>query len=94
MEGYDEAKFSSKDKVLVFHPDGSCSGFHYPGGKRLFYTEGNSSLFVFVYGTGLKLSNWTYQTYYKVEGNRLYLWGVQADMLAGDYTVATTYTKE
>lgn len=30
------------DKAIEFKADGSCVGFGYPGGKRLYYTEGNN----------------------------------------------------
>lgn len=62
-----------KDKVIEFKVDGSCTGFNYPGGKRLYYTEGNNHLYIFVYGSGIKLSNWTYEEYYTIEGDKLYL---------------------
>ncbi len=44
------------------------------GKKRVFYTENNCHLFVFVKGLGIKLSNWTYERYYKIDGNKLTLW--------------------
>lgn len=82
------------DKKIVFNQDGSCIGFHYPGRNRLFYTEGNNHLFVFVYGKGIKLSNWTYEDYYLVEGEKLYLWMSKEDMNARKYESATMYIRE
>lgn len=82
------------DKQIIFNKDGSCIGFHYPGGKRLFYTEGNNHLFVFVYGKGVKVSNWTYDDYYQIEGEKLYLWMSEEDMNARKYESAVTYIRE
>ena len=56
-----DASFSPKTKHIEFKADGSCVGFSYPGGKRLFYTKENHQLYLFVYGEGLKLSNRTYE---------------------------------
>ena len=82
-----------KEKIIIFHPDGSCMGFHHPGGKRLFYTEDNCRLFIFVYGSGLKLSNWTYERFYKIVGDKLFIWGSKEDMIAGNYETAMSYSK-
>ena len=82
-----------KEKTITFHPDGSCIGFHYPGGKRFFYTEDNSRLFIFVYGSGLKLSNWTYERFYKIVGDKLFIWGAKEDMIADKYETAMIYSK-
>lgn len=82
------------DKEITFNQDGTCSGFHYPGGNRLFYTEGNNHLFVFVYGKGAKLSSWTYDDYYLIEEGKLYLWMSKEDLDARRYDSAITYTKK
>ena len=68
--------------------------FHHPGGKRLFYTEGNNHLFIFVYGKGAKVSNWTYDDYYQIEGEKLYLWSSKEDMNARKYESAITYIRK
>ena len=67
---------SSENKQLIFMSNGNIIGYDFvPGGKkRVFYTENNCHLFVFVKGLGLKLSNWTYEHYYKIDGNKLTLW--------------------
>ena len=56
--------------------NGDIIGYDFvPGGKKIvFYTENNCHLFVFVKGLGIKLSNWTYEHYYKIDGNKLTLW--------------------
>ncbi|WP_311550674.1 hypothetical protein [Prevotella aurantiaca] len=61
---------------LIFMSNGDIIGYDFvPGGKkRVFYTENNCHLFVFVKGLGIKLSNWTYEHYYKIDGNKLTLW--------------------
>ena len=61
---------------LIFMSNGDIIGYDFvPGGKkRVFYTENNCHLFVFVQGLGIKLSNWTYEHYYKIDGNKLTLW--------------------
>ena len=79
--------------VLEFKADGSCVGFSYPGGKRLFYTKGNHQLYLFVYGEGLKLSNRTYEEYYLIERDTLYLWLSKDEMLARQYKRALAYTR-
>ena len=84
----------SGDKKIIFNKDGSCIGFHYPGGKRLFHTEGNYHLFIFVYGKGAKVSNWTYDDYYQIEGEKLYLWSSKEDMNARKYESAITYIRK
>lgn len=89
----DDTEIHPKDKTIVFNPDGTCLGFHYPGGKRMFYTEDNSHLFIFVHGTGLKLSNWTYERYYKIVKDKLVIWGSKEDMIAEKYESATSYQK-
>lgn len=89
----DDTEIHPKDKTIVFKPDGTCLGFHYPGGKRMFYTEGNNHLFIFVHGTGLKLSNWTYESYYKIVSDKLIIWGSKEDMIAEKYESATSYHK-
>lgn len=38
--GNPHVEIPPKDKVIEFKVDGSCTGFNYPGGKRLYYTEG------------------------------------------------------
>lgn len=81
------------DRKIVFNNDGSCIGFHYPGGNRLFYTEGNNHLFVFVYGKGIKVSNWIYDDYYQIEGEKLYLWMSKEDMNARKYESAVMYIR-
>lgn len=81
------------DKAIEFKVDGSCIGFGYPGGKRLFYTKGNDHLYLFVYGLGLKLSNRTYEEYYLIERDTLYIWGIEEDMLARQYDRALAYTR-
>ena len=67
---------SSENKQLIFMSNGNIIGYDFvPGGKkRVFYTENNCHLFVFVKGLGIKLSNWTYEHYYKIDGNKLTLW--------------------
>ena len=82
-----------EDKSIDFRSDGSCTGFSYPGGKRLFYTEGNNRLFVFVYGNWLKYSSRFYELYYLFERDTLYIWVLEEDMLARKYQVATAYIK-
>ena len=82
------------DKQIIFNKDGSCIGFHYPGGKRLLYTEGNYHLLVFVYVKGAKVSNWTYDDYYQIEGEKLYLWLSEEDMNARKYESAVTYIRK
>ena len=66
----------SENKKLIFMSNGDIIGYDFvPGGKkRVFYTENNFHLFVFVKGLGIKLSNWTYEHYYKIDGNKLTLW--------------------
>ena len=60
---------------LIFMSNGDIIGYWQMGGKkRVFYTENNCHLFVFVKGLGIKLSNWTYERYYKIDGNKLTLW--------------------
>lgn len=88
-----DASFSSKTKHIEFKADGSCVGFSYPGGKRLFYTKGNHQLYLFVYGEGLKLSNRTYEEYYLIERDTLYLWLSKDEMLARQYKRALAYTR-
>ena len=82
-----------EDKAIDFSADGSCTGFSYPGGKRLFYTKGNHQLYLFVYGEGLKLSNRTYEEYYLIERDTLYLWLSKDEMLARQYKRALAYTR-
>lgn len=88
-----DASFSPKTKHIEFKADGSCVGFSYPGGKRLFYTKGNYQLYLFVYGEGLKLSNRTYEEYYLIERDTLYLWLSKDEMLARQYKRALAYTR-
>lgn len=65
----------SENKKLIFMSNGDIIGYWQMGGKkRVFYTENNFHLFVFVKGLGIKLSNWTYEHYYKIDGNKLTLW--------------------
>lgn len=65
----------SENKKLIFMSNGDIIGYWQMGGKkRVFYTENNCHLFVFVQGLGIKLSNWTYERYYKIDGNKLTLW--------------------
>ena len=82
-----------EDKAIDFRSDGSCTGFSYPGGKRLFYTEGNNSLFVFVYGNWLKYSSRFYEMCYLFERDTLYIWALEEDMLARKYERALAYTR-
>lgn len=82
---------------VEFRPDGVLlGGDYFPGGKRkkLFYTEGSRRLSVFVYGSGIKVSNWTHDFYYKVEGSRLFLWSSEQEMLSGQYGSADTFVRE
>ncbi|WP_298573891.1 hypothetical protein [uncultured Porphyromonas sp.] len=88
-----DASFSPKTKHIEFKADGSCVGFSYPGGKRLFYTKGNHQLYLFIYGEGLKLSNRTYEEYYLIERDTLYLWLSKDEMLARQYKRALAYTR-
>ena len=88
-----DASFSPKTKYIEFKADGSCVGFSYPGGKRLFYTKGNHQLYLFIYGEGLKLSNRTYEEYYLIERDTLYLWLSKDEMLARQYKRALAYTR-
>nr|WP_311467017.1 hypothetical protein [uncultured Porphyromonas sp.] len=88
-----DASFSPKTKHIEFKADGSCVGFSYPGGKRLFYTKENHQLYLFVYGEGLKLSNRTYEEYYLIERDTLYLWLSKDEMLARKYKRALAYTR-
>ena len=88
-----DTSFSPKTKHIEFKADGSCVGFSYPGGKRLFYTKGNHQLYLFVYGEGLKLSNRTYEEYYLIERDTLYLWLSKDEMLARRYKRALAYTR-
>ncbi|WP_314667074.1 hypothetical protein [Prevotella aurantiaca] len=65
----------SENNKLIFMSNGDIIGYWQMGGKkRVFYTENNCHLFVFVKGLGIKLSNWTYEHYYKIDGNKLTLW--------------------
>ena len=88
-----DASFSPKTKHIEFKADGSCVGFSYPGGKRLFYTKENHQLYLFVYGEGLKLSNRTYEEYYLIERDTLYLWLSKDEMLARQYKRDLAYTR-
>ena len=88
-----DASFSPKTKHIEFKADGSCVGFSYPGGKRLFYTKENHQLYLFVYGEGLKLSNRTYEEYYLIERDTLYLWLSREEMFARQYKRALAYTR-
>ena len=88
-----DASFSPKTKHIEFKAEGSCVGFSYPGGKRLFYTKGNHQLYLFVYGEGLKLSNRTYEEYYLIERDTLYLWLSKDEMLARQYKRPLAYTR-
>lgn len=88
-----DASFSPKTKHIEFKADGSCVGFSYPGGKRLFYTKENHHLYLFIYGDGLKLSNRTYEEYYLIERDTLYLWLSREEMLARQYKRALAYTR-
>ena len=66
---------NSENNKLIFMSNGDIIGYWKMGGKkRVFYTENNCHLFVFVQGLGIKLSNWTYEHYYKIDGNKLTLW--------------------
>ena len=82
-----------EDKAIDFRSDGSCTGFSYPGGKRLFYTKENHQLYLFIYGDGLKLSNRTYEEYYLIERDTLYLWLSREEMFARQYKRALAYTR-
>ena len=88
-----DASFSPETKHIEFKADGSCVGFSYPGGKRLFYTKENHQLYLFVYGEGLKLSNRTYEEYYLIERDTLYLWLSKDEMLSRQYKRALAYTR-
>lgn len=88
-----DASFSPETKHIEFKADGSCVGFSYPGGKRLFYTKENHQLYLFIYGDGLKLSNRTYEEYYLIERDTLYLWLSKDEMLARQYKRALAYTR-
>ncbi|WP_232620460.1 hypothetical protein [Prevotella intermedia] len=63
----------SGNKKLIFMSNGEIIGYDLQKGgkKRVFYTENNYHLFVFVNGLGIKLSNRTYEHYYKIDGNKL-----------------------
>ena len=64
-----------ENNKLIFMSNGDIIGYWKMGGKkRVFYTENNCHLFVFVQGLGIKLSNWTYEHYYEIDGNKLTLW--------------------
>ena len=82
----------SENKKLIFMSNGDIIGYDFvPGGKnRVFYTENNCHLFVFVKGLGIKLSNWTYEHYYKIDGNKLTLW-YSLNSNSSDYLI---YQKE
>ena len=88
-----DASFSPKTKHIEFKADGSCIGFSYTGGKRLFYTKENHQLYLFVYGEELKLSNRTYEEYYLIERDTLYLWLSKDEMLDRQYKRALAYTR-
>lgn len=49
--------------------------------------------YIFVYGSGIKLSNWTYEEYYTIEGDKLYLWSSKEKMLAGKHDQAIAYER-
>ena len=55
--------------------------------------RGNNHLYIFVYGSGIKLSNWTYEEYYTIEGDKLYLWSSKEKMLAGKHDQAIAYER-
>lgn len=82
---------------LEFRCNGILIGLNLRGGKRLFYTERDSHLVIFVYGSGIKLSNQVHSFHYKVEGDKLYLWWSKEDMLTDTLTnkleKAQIYTK-
>ena len=80
-------------KVLDFRADGSCTGFGFPSGKRLFYTEKNNRLFVFVYGQGFKSSNRIHELFYLIDQDTLHIWIFESNMLARRYEVGLSYTK-
>ena len=80
-------------KVLDFRADGSCTGFDFPSGKRLFYTEKNNRLFVFVYGQGFKSPNRIHELFYLIDQDTLHMWIFESNMLARRYEVGLSYTK-
>ena len=82
-----------KDKVIEFKVDGSCTGFNYPGGKRLYYTEGNNHLYNLRLWLWYKAIQWTYEEYYTIEGDKLYLWSSKEKMLAGKHDQAIAYER-
>ena len=45
-------------------------------------------------GEGAKVSNWTYDDYYQIEGEKLYLWMSEEDMNARKYESAVTYIRK
>lgn len=83
----------SGDKAIVFEGNGACYGFHYKGVKRVFYTENNNRLFVFVYGDDNHQSSLIRSFYYLLSADKLYLWSSEEDMLKRNYNASQTYYK-
>lgn len=77
-------KSNEDTEPLIFKANGDVVGYDVAGGeKRVFYTEQNCYLFIFVEGLGIKLSNWTYENYYKIEGDTLKMWSSRGAMEKG-----------
>ena len=88
-------KGKTTSEHLEFKKDGNLFGLDYiKGDERLFYTENNNHLHFFVYGAGLKLSKRTYDYYYKIKEDKLYLWFNKSDMLEDKEVTADIYIKK
>lgn len=71
---------------LTFKANGDVIGIRPPSKKkRVFYTEKNCFLYIFVEGSWLKESNRTYEYYYEIHGDTLKEWNSWESMEDGVY---------
>lgn len=67
LEKFDKQKNAPEQEYIEFLKDRTYKGRFFPGGgKRLFYTEDNNRLLIFVYSKNMKINNWTYISYYNL----------------------------
>lgn len=79
-------KSNEDTEPLIFKANGDVVGYTSPSKKkRVFYTEQNCFLYIFVEGNWLKESNWTYKDYYEIHGDTLKIWSSWEAMEDGVY---------